>query len=152
LVLNLSTVKGLGIRLPERSQVVSVATGLDQAWNMFAPFPAKDDGWYVIPGKLRNDTTVDLFRAGQPVSFNKPSYGALEFKNHRWVKFMESLRARPLLQPGYARYLCREWNRRHKGAERLEELEIIYVLEFTQPAPEYSPIQKQSKYHSKCDD
>jgi hypothetical protein len=124
---------------------------LDQSWSMFAPFPAKDDGWYVIPGKLRDGATVDIFRAGRPVSFSKPTYGSLEFKNHRWVKFHENLRNRPFLQPGYARQLCRDWNRRHRDGEILEELEIIYVLEVTQPAPEYSPIEKQSKYTYKCD-
>jgi predicted DCC family thiol-disulfide oxidoreductase YuxK len=149
-VLNLSTVRRLGVRLPSPWQDVSVSAGLDQSWSMFAPFPAKDDGWYVIPGKLRNGATVDLFRAGQPVSFSKPTYGSLEFKNHRWVKFHENLRSRPFLQPGYARQLCRDWNRRHRQGEILDELEIIYVLEKTQPAPEYSPIEKQSKYKFKC--
>jgi hypothetical protein len=60
------------------------------------------------------------------------------------------LRNRPFLQPGYARHLCREWNRRHRRDEILDELEIIYVLEFTPPAPEYSPIEKQSKFKFKC--
>lgn len=149
-VLNLSTIRRLGVRLPNPWQDVSVSAGLDQSWNMFAPFPAKNDGWYVIPGKLRNGATVDLFRAGQPISFTKPTYGSLEFKNHRWVKFHENLRNRPFLQPGYARQLCRDWNRRHRQGETLDELEIIYVLEMTQPAPEYSPIEKQSKYKFKC--
>ncbi len=150
LVLNLSTIRPIGLRLPNPWREIGISAGLDQTWNMFAPFPAKDDGWYVIPGKLRNGTTVDLFRAGTAVSFTKPSFGSLEFKNHRWVKFFENLRNHPFLQPGYARYLCRDWNRHHGRGETLDELEIIYVLEFTQPAPEYSPVQKQSKYKFKC--
>ena len=150
LVLNLSTIRRFGVRLPNPWHEMGISAGLDQSWNMFAPFPAKDDGWYVIPGKLRNGMTVDLYRAGKPLSFTKPSFGSLEFKNHRWVKFLENLRNRPFLQPGYARYLCRDWNRRHRRGETLDELEIIYVLEFTQPAPEYSPIEKQSKYKFKC--
>ncbi|MGH7816496.1 MAG: hypothetical protein ACREOR_03820, partial [Candidatus Binatia bacterium] len=149
-VLNLSTVRRLRVRLPDPWQDIGISAGLDQSWNMFAPFPAKDDGWYVIPGKLRNGTTVDLFRAGKPVSFTKPTYGSFEFKNHRWVKFSENLRHRAFLHPGYARHLCRDWNRRHRGGEILDELEIIWVLELTQPAPEYSPIEKQSKYKFKC--
>ena len=150
LVLNLSTIRRFGVRLPNPWHEMGISAGLDQSWNMFAPFPAKDDGWYVIPGKLRNGMTVDLYRAGKPLRFTKPSFGSLEFKNHRWVKFLENLRNRPFLQPGYARYLCRDWNRRHRRGETLDELEIIYVLEFTQPAPEYSPIEKQSKYKFKC--
>jgi predicted DCC family thiol-disulfide oxidoreductase YuxK len=149
-VLNLATIKRLNVRLPSPWQDVGVSAGLDQSWSMFAPFPSKDDGWYVIPGKLHNGAMVDIFRAGKPVSFSKPTYGSFEFKNHRWVKFFENLRNRAFLQAGYARHLCQEWNRRHRSDERLEELEIIYVLELTQPAPEYSPIQKQSKYKYAC--
>jgi predicted DCC family thiol-disulfide oxidoreductase YuxK len=151
LILNLATIKPLRLRIPDRAEALSIGVGLDQNWNMFAPFPAKDDGWYVIPGKLQNGAVVDLFRSGRPVSFAKPSYGSFEFKNHRWVKFSENLRNRPFLQPVYAQYLCRAWNQRHKGAQHLEELEIIYVLEWTQAPPEYSPIEKQSKFKFQCD-
>jgi predicted DCC family thiol-disulfide oxidoreductase YuxK len=148
--LNLSTIPGLGLRIPETVRSASNVLGLDQGWNMFAPFPAKDDGWYVIPGRLRNGKVVDLFRDGKTVSFNKATYPSLEYKNHRWRKYMELLRKRQPLQPVYARYMCREWNRRHGGGDTLEDLEIIFVLEWTQPRSEYSPIEKQSIGKFKC--
>jgi hypothetical protein len=149
-VLNLTSVPALGLKLPEPVLALGVVTGLNQGWSLFAPFPAKDDGWFVIPGKLGNGTTVDLFRNGKEVSLVKPAYGSLEYKNYRWRKYMELMRKRDYLQPVYARYLCREWNRRHQGGETLDELEIIYVLEWTQPVTEYSPIEKQSVYKFKC--
>ena len=149
-VINLSTVPSLALTLPELVRAPSNLAGLDQVWNMFAPFPAKDDGWYVIPGKLRNGRIVDLFRGGNEVSFSKPAYISLEFKNHRWRKYIELMRKRAPLQPVYARYLCRQWNQHHSGGETLEELEIIYVLEWTEPSSEYSPIERQSVYQSRC--
>ena len=149
-ILNLSTLPDLKMQIPDTVRSVSTLIGLDQVWNMFAPFPAKDDGWYVIPGRLRNGRIVDLFRGGKEVSFSKPAYASLEFKNHHWRKYMDLLRKRDPLPPAYARYLCREWNRRHHGAETLEELEIIYVLEWTQPPADYSPVQKQSVYKAEC--
>ena len=151
-ILNLSTIPRLGLRVPERVRSASNVFGLDQGWNMFAPFPAKDDGWYVIPGKLRSGKIVDLFREGKEVSFSKAMYPSLEYKNHRWRKYMELLRKRPPLQVIYARYMCREWNRRHGGDDTLEELEIIFLLEWTQPRSEYSPIEKQSIGKFKCED
>jgi len=150
LVLNLATVPALGLSMSDNVRSVGNILGLDQLWNMFAPFPAKDDGWYVIPGKLRNGAAVDLFRAGRSVDYTKPNYASLEYKNHRWRKYMELLRKREYLQPVYGRYLCRLWNQSHRSGETLEELEIIYVLEWTQPAAEYSPIEKQSVYKFKC--
>lgn len=149
-VLNLASVPALGLKLPETVLALGVVTGLNQGWSLFAPFPAKDDGWFVIPGKLRNGTTVDLFRDGKEVSFVKPAYGSLEYKNYRWRKYMEQMRKRDYLQPVYAAYLCRESHRRHQSGEALAELEIIYVLEWTQPVTEYSPIEKQSVYKFKC--
>jgi len=150
-VLNLSTVPSLALTLPELVRAPSNMIGLDQVWNMFAPFPAKDDGWYVIPGKLRNGRVVDLFRGENAVSFSKPTYASLEYKNHRWRKYIELVRKRELLQPVYARYLCGQWNQRHSGGETLEELEIIYVLEWTQPSSEYSPIERRSVFKAQCD-
>jgi hypothetical protein len=149
-LLNLSTIPRLGITIPEIARAPANMMGLDQVWNMFAPFPAKDDGWYVIPGKLRNGNVVDLFRSGKEVDFTKPAYASLEFKNHRWRKYMDLMRKRAPLQPIYARYLCREWNRRHTGGQMLDELEVIYVLEWTQPSSDYSPIAKQSVIKFTC--
>jgi len=149
-VYNLANIPGLGVQIPESLRSVSDLTGLNQLWNMFAPFPAKDDGWYVIPGRLKDGRVVDLFRGGGPVEFGKPAHAALEFKNHRWRKYMELLRKREPLQPLYASYLCREWNRSHSGGEALGELEIIYVLEWTRPSAEYSPIERQSVFKAHC--
>lgn len=42
--------------------------GLNQKWDMFAPRPVVEDGWYVIDGTLRNGRHVDLFRNGAEVS------------------------------------------------------------------------------------
>jgi len=151
-VLNLSTIPNAGVRVSDNVRALSAIAGLDQLWNMFAPFPAKDDGWYVVPGTLRNGKQVDLFRGGKPVTFNKPNYASLEYKNHRWRKYIELMRKRAVLQPVYADYLCREWNRRHTRSEMLDSLEIIYVLEWTQPVSEYSPIEKQSLNKFTCSD
>jgi hypothetical protein len=88
LVLNLSTIPSLGVRVSDNFRSLSVITGLDQLWNMFAPFPAKDDGWYVVPGILRNGMQVDLSRSGKPFGFNEPNYASLEYTKHRWRKYI----------------------------------------------------------------
>src|SRR6185503_12592868 len=76
-VLNLSTIPNSGVRVSDNFRSLSVITGLDQLWNMFAPFPAKDDGWYVVPGTLRDGKQIDVFRGGKEVSFDKPAYASL---------------------------------------------------------------------------
>lgn len=57
---------------------IGTLLAISQRWDMFAPSPLKDDGWYVVPGMLRNGRTIDL--AGvmrgdermRPVSFARP--------------------------------------------------------------------------------
>jgi hypothetical protein len=123
LVWNLANVNSAKIKIPARVRSVGNLVGLDQNWEMFAPFPAKDDGWYVIPGQL---------------------------KNHRWRKFFELLNKRSYLATGYASYLCRNWNRSHSGAEALQELEIVFMLEWTRPNFEYFEPRKISLLKYQC--
>jgi hypothetical protein len=130
---NLSNLPYWPLKLSERARSLGYWTGLYQTWELFAPFPVKDDGWYVIPGSLSDGRRVDLFRGGAEIDWRKPRYVALTFRNNRWRKYFEQLRRRELLGPAYAAYLCREWNRRHEPSEFLESLEIFYVLEWTRP-------------------
>lgn len=55
---------------------------------------------------------------------------------------MEVMRKQTSLFPHYAVYICRDWNRRNGGTEKLLELEIVFLLERTQPNYDYSPVEK----------
>ena len=137
-------------KLSDRFRSIGELAGLDQNWDMFAPFPAKDNGWYVIPGRLQNGMEVDLFRSGGAPDWRKPKYISLEFKNHRWRKFMELVRKRPPLAASYAGYLCRDWNRSHSGGVSLKDLEIVYMLEWTRRDFAYFEPRKLSIFKFQC--
>ena len=55
---NLTTVSAF--TLPERAAPLGPFLGLDQSWGMFAPSPSSEDGWFVMPGNLRDGQRVDL--------------------------------------------------------------------------------------------
>jgi predicted DCC family thiol-disulfide oxidoreductase YuxK len=150
---NVETLPGSPVRFSERTRALGQILGLDQEWKMFAPFPAKDNGWYVIPGKLRNGRIVDLFRDGEPVTWAKPRLVSATFKSFRWQKYMHNIRSQPYAQyrKYYADYLCRNWNRRHAAGSKLEELELVYVLEFILPDYEYSTPTKHVVFKHRCD-
>jgi predicted DCC family thiol-disulfide oxidoreductase YuxK len=153
-VWNLTTLRGRSLRLGERQRLIGEILGLEQSWDMFAPYPLKEDGWYVIPGKLKNGTEVDLFREGKPVSWAKPQLVSATFKNFRWRKYMMNL-WRPYYKNQrvyYAQYLCRDWNARHQGTSQLAELEIYFMLEITLPDYEYSTPQKILMLKHSCDE
>ena len=108
---------------------------IDQRWRLFAPYSLKDDGWYVVPGTLKNGAQVDLFRKGATLTFRKPESVFAIYKNERWRRYTLNLWQKDFssLRPYYARYLCRNWNSTHSKDQHLDTLEIIYMLEHTPP-------------------
>jgi len=129
--------------VPAKWQGVGYALGLDQIWSMFAP-PGTDDGWYVIPGKLRDGTEVDLFKAGAPVEFSKPKYIYRTYKNPRWNKYLYNIRTKFFLTAGeyYARYLCTDWNAHHPPDQWLDELKILFLR--SAKTPLMTPVVRKS--------
>jgi len=132
---NLATLPNTGIKFSERARSIGYVLRLDQTWNMFAPYPLKDDGWYVIPGRLKDGEVVDLNNDGARVTLDRPLSISQTYKNYRWRKYLDNLLSESIrsYRVYYAEYLCRAWNVRHNGSEILEELDIIYMLEWTLP-------------------
>ena len=130
---NLGTVSSR-LAMPDRYRWIGVATRTDQAWDMFAPYPLRDDGWYVIPGVLRNGQQVDVFRNGAPVSFEKPSSAAIaaQYKDERWRKYLMNLYLADYsdYRVHYGRYLCRRWNegRVSNDPRLLDTFEIYFMM------------------------
>ncbi|MDI3260825.1 MAG: HTTM domain-containing protein [Sinobacteraceae bacterium] len=126
---------------------------LDQIWDMFAPFPSKEDGWYVIPGRLADGNQLDLLhpdRAG--VDYAKPRHIALTFPNIRWHKYLENLWAARFAdnRPYFGDYLCREWNRSHPPPRQLESLKIVYMLEMTPPPGQTPQVEQRVLLNHTC--
>ena len=135
-IINLSSISNSKFHLPTRLRRVGAVLKINQTWRMFSPNIYRFDGWFVIPGKLKDGRELDLLRRGAPVSWERPSriYKEL-YGNQRRLKYMESLsrrRAASRRLP-YAQYLCRDWNSRHRGDEQLQELEIYFMQERTLP-------------------
>jgi hypothetical protein len=155
LLWNITTVSE--IRMPERLTPLGPLLGVAQIWNMFAPFPLKDDGWYIIPGTLQGGREVDLAGvlrdefSAQEVSWEKPRDVRSTFKNEHWRKYLEVVRQHHMAQHLYlSRYICREWNARHSGGEQLIDLEIVYVQEWTLPDYEYSTPERNVLWEHDC--
>jgi hypothetical protein len=121
--------------LPQRLDWIGEGFGLSQMWSLFAPTPMKDAGWYVIVGDLENGRQVDLFREGRPVRWEKPELVSATYKNTRWRKYLLNLwqKSHAAHRMRYADYLCREWNSQHEGGEKLENIEIFFMLEVIRP-------------------
>jgi hypothetical protein len=158
---NLSTVSGF--QMPPPLEPVTVFLGLDQSWDMFSPYPSKEDGWFVIPGVLRGGTQLDLlpvihgdFRIREGLNWEKPDLVSRTFDERGWreswrkylLRIWEKRYAEQRLY--FGQYLCREWNERHDGAQRLERFQIYYMLEITQPDYRSVEPQKQLLWDHSC--
>ena len=119
--------------LPPSTDWIADATRLDQVWNMFAPPPQSNDGWFVIPAKLSNGVEVDLFRDGMPLTWQKPPLVVATSKGERWQKYMMNLTISSNVdhRAFYADYLRRDWDSRHPEFLHISSLQIFYMREAT---------------------
>jgi hypothetical protein len=110
-------------------------TGLDQNYNMFAPDPQTDDGWFVVQGWEKNGGNVDLLTGAAPANFDKPADVAGTYIDERWGSYLVNLTdpAYSAYLEGLAKYLGGQWNQTHAGGESLSSLEIIFMHQVNGP-------------------
>lgn len=142
----LLNIRNLEVKIPYFSpkwEILSSLLRLDQLWDMFAPYPLKEDGWFVIPGRLRDGTVLDLYSEANPVSWKKPPLLSAMYSNDRWRSYMMNLVIEENTEVYllyYAKYLCRQWNRSHRYEKQLIRFDIIFMLkvnDIEHPAANY---------------
>ena len=122
--------------------------GFVQNWRMFAPRPARYDGWYVMRGTLADGTVVNLFDEEKGVAWEKPGLVYPTYVNQRWRKYLvdhyqsekfEAQRA-PL-----GAYLRERWNRSHPD-QPVQRVEVFMMQEETPPPGEAGPVEQVLLY------
>ncbi len=101
----------------------------DQQWNMFAPYPLKEDGWFIITGFTNGGQEVNLFGDDKENKYDKPDDVSSEFKNERWRKYLMNLwqKSYANYRPHYTKYLCNNWNDSHE--DKLSRVEMEFMLQ-----------------------
>ena len=109
-------------------------TALQQQWRLFAPYPTRDGGWYVIEGVRMDGTRFDLWKGGGEPTDAKPADPSVTYRNAQWRKYLGNIWLRGYSDHRlyFGRYLCRRWNTRHVGSERLN---LIYINFMSEPTP-----------------
>ncbi|PSP86441.1 HTTM domain-containing protein [Halobacteriales archaeon QS_1_68_17] len=112
--------------VPVPGGVQSVADPADRRWDMFAPYPPRADGWYVVPGRLESGRQIDAFQRG-PLAWDRPPDPARTYPTARWRKYLGNVRRADDdgLRRAFAAYLCRRWNADH--SDDLVGLAVYYV-------------------------
>ena len=124
---------------PAKVNAFALTLRIDQHFAMFAPTPVSEDGWYVVPGRLVNGRSVDVYRDGAPLSWERPKLISDHYINRRWRIYLWGITRtdRAAYRKYYAAYLCRQWDILHE--ELLEGFDIILMHE--QSKPDYTVTQ-----------
>lgn len=133
---------------------IAEITRVDQEWNMFAPYPLRDDGWYVIPGKLQDGTELDLFNGNSPVSWEKPPLLAATYKNDRWRSYLMNLfllENMDVQLSSYAKYICRSWDETHQKEKQLKSFDIVYMVRHNSVDKPPEEPEKITLWHHSCE-
>jgi len=148
---NLCTATNL-MKLSSKAVWLGHLLRIDQKWDMFSPRPFVDDGWFIIPGKLRDGKTIDVYRNGKAVSWDKPENAFSDYRTYRWRKYMRKLwlRAYSDNRLYYGQYLCRKWNRDHSYEKNLMTFNIYYMEEKTLANYKTAKIQKFHLWEHRC--
>ena len=127
---------------PQSLNIIGEVTRVDQYWNLFAPYPSLEHGWYVVDAHLRDGDEIDLL-TGKPVTWEKPPLVSATYTNERWRKYLMNLSTGQYAshRPYYAQYLHNVWNDSHPAAKKLATMEIYFVSETALPHYRVSPRQ-----------
>ena len=112
------------------------ALRIQQRWGMFAPQPNVRDVWLIVDGRLAGGAEIDPFHDA-PVERVKPANIPDHDGPFRWRMYTWSSLLRPSVPHFienhrlFAEYLCRDWNARHDGPERLASLKTLGFEERT---------------------
>ena len=151
LLWNIGTLQKESWGVPEKLFGIGWMLGLEQRWDMFAPQPMTDDGWFVLPAVLSDGTELDLITRG-PVSWDKPEVASDLHWSDRWQKYMRNLweRDKAWNRIHFGRYLCRDWNSTAAGARKLETFDVYFMLERTPPPGEAATIEEVHLWEHSC--
>jgi hypothetical protein len=139
------------VRLSKDLRKWQASWGLTQSWQMFAPDPYRDDGWWVSVGWTESGAEVDLFSLQTgPVSFLRPRDAFLHSGGERWATFMFGLQTELMafLRPSLVDFMCRRWGTAHR--EPLVEVQLYFVGERTKPPGEPMTIKPRLMRRTSC--
>lgn len=127
---------------------------LDQHWGLFAPYPRTTDGYYVVLGRKMNGGEIDFLRDDYKVTWEKPKDVSGSYETFRWKTYFRNIRRgshRPHLAL-YSNYVCRAWNEKHGGNEKLNGVSIFFMRRDTLAKGGHKPTQKERLWAQGCQD
>ena len=149
---NLTTLNKSPISLPYGTHWMARVFRIDQKWNMFAPHPVTNDGWFVVIGRLYNGDYIDLLSNSEYTSISRPKDFRRQFQDYRWRKYLRNLLLNEYKEdrPYYGEFLCKKWNSSREKYKHLVNVEMFYMEERNLPDYRTAKVQKKFLFKHKC--
>lgn len=127
--------KGYRIPAPKFFDPLYRGLRLEQYWSMFAPYPQKNDGWFIQPGVLNNGKLVNISADKITLPTAERPVSSEQFKSYRWRKYMNFLwlKRNARHRKHYGAWVCRDWNSRHEQSEQLLAFNMYFIKDRTLP-------------------
>jgi hypothetical protein len=152
---NINMAKRLGReRIPEPRwmRAIVLVPLLQHDWELFAPDPVKDDGWWVIAGDTESGEQLDPL-TGQAPTFDKPPRLARSFTRF-WRKYLDRIRLKKNYDYRlyFGKYITRKNHRESPAGRQLVQFNFYYVKEPTLPpgTPQPWPTERLLLWHHDC--
>lgn len=126
---------------------------IDQRWDMFAPYPIRGDGWFVIEGVFEDGTKMDLWNLRPDTSYEKPELVSATYRNSPWRKVMIHVwdEANPRILLPVSRYFCRAFSQANGWPSSVATFRIQFVKEFTPPIGQpFPPTEVRTLWSHDC--
>lgn len=152
---NLNLSKRLGrerITEPRLLRAFVLVPSIPHDWELFAPNPTKEDGWWVIEGETESGEPFDPL-TGKAPTFDKPLDLAFRFDRF-WRKYLDRiwLKKNYEYRLYFGKYVTRKNHRDKPRGERLVRFNFYFVKELTQPpgTPQPWPADRMLLWHHEC--
>jgi hypothetical protein len=151
---NLTTIKRYNIEAPF-FQSVTRWLHLYQEWNMFAPYPKRDNVWVEIPAVLGDGSEIELITGERDIYSIKDQSFYESIPNEHWRKFYLNLSERTDYARYYGAFLCRQWNTqkvRWVSETTLRKFEIIVYSQPNLPNGDKGGVSRKLSWRHWCFD
>ena len=144
-----AAVCALPLQVPRGATWLGELLSLYQSWDLFAPTPNREDGWWAVAGQRHDGTLVDAARGG-PLTDARPEPPAGWYGGSRWLQYYLRLweeARKPKPQQNTALFSAMvQWHCRNNnaaglgpGPPGLVRASLIFTRERTPPPGEAPP-------------
>jgi hypothetical protein len=124
----------------------------NQQWNMFAPKPMRNDGWFIAEGHLKDGSTWNILN-DSIYTEARPDSIADTYSSSQWRKFMTHIYGdnNQIYRLWLGKFLCRKWNSTEHAGKEILNYKLFFMRELTAPLGKpANPIQKQLIWTHNC--